>query len=102
MPDVTNERLAILAVFDAKPGKEQDVEAFLQSALPMVQAEDGTIRWYALKLGGSTYGIFDTFADRQGRDAHLAGAIAKALIAGAEELFQSPPTIGKTEILAVK
>jgi len=102
MSDVSRERLAILAVFDARPGKEEEVEAFLQSALPLVRAETETLSWYALKLGGSTYGIFDTFADQQGRDAHLAGDIAKALLARADELFQSPPTIGKTEIIAAK
>lgn len=102
MSEDMRERVAILAVFDAKPGKEQEVEAFLTSALPLVQAEAATLSWYALKLGGSTYGIFDTFADHRGRDAHLAGEIAKALLARADELFQSPPTIGKTEIIAAK
>ena len=73
--------LAILAVFEAKPGKEEEVEAFLKAALPMAQAEAGTTTWYALKMSPSKFGIFDTFADQNGRDAHLAGDIAKALFA---------------------
>jgi quinol monooxygenase YgiN len=96
------EKLAILAVLEAKPGKEREVEAFLKSALPMAQAEPGTVSWYALKLGPSRFGIFDTFTDQKGRDAHLSGPIAKALFAKAAELFASPPAIEQPEILAVK
>ncbi len=96
------EQLAILAVLEAKPGKEREVETFLKSALPMAQAEPATNRWYALKLGPSKFGIFDTFADQAGRDAHLGGDIAKALFAKADELFAKPPSIEKPEILAVK
>jgi len=96
------ERLAILAIVEAKPGKEQDVETFLKSALPLAQAETGTVRWYALKLGPSRFGIFDTFADQKGRDAHLGGEIAKALFAKADELFAKPPAIEQPEILAAK
>jgi quinol monooxygenase YgiN len=96
------EKLAILAVLDAKPGKEAEVEAFLKSALPMAQAEAGTVSWYALKLSASRFGIFDTFADQPGHDAHLTGDIAKALFAKAEELFAKPPAIDQPEILAVK
>lgn len=76
------ETVGILAVLEAKPGKEKDVEAFLKSALPLAQAESQTARWYAVKLGPSTFGIFDTFADQSGRDAHLKGEIAKALCKG--------------------
>jgi quinol monooxygenase YgiN len=96
------EKLAILALLDAKPGKEAEVEAFLKSALPMAQAEAGTVSWYALKLSPSRFGIFDTFADQSGRDAHLSGDIAKALFAKAEELFAKPPAIDQPEILAAK
>jgi quinol monooxygenase YgiN len=96
------EQLAILAVLDAKPGKEQEVEAFLKSALPMAQAESATVRWYALKLGPAKFGIFDTFADQTGRDAHLAGDIAKALFARADDLFAKPPAIEQPNILAAK
>ena len=96
------ETLAIVAVLEAKRGKEQEVEAFLTSALPLVRAERGTIGWYALKLGPSRFGIFDTFADQSGRDAHLAGEIANALFARADELFATAPAIEQAEILAVK
>ena len=96
------EQLALLAVLEAKPGKEGEVEAFLKSALPLAQAEAGTVNWYALKLGPSRFGIFDTFADQAGRDAHLSGDIAKALFARAAELLAKPPAIDQPEILAVK
>ena len=96
------EKLGVLAVLEAKPGKEREVENFLKSALPMAEGERQTVSWYALKLGPSTFGIFDTFADQSGRDAHLTGDIAKALFARAEELFAKPPQIDQPEILAAK
>lgn len=96
------EKLALLARLEAKPGKEQQVAEFLKSALPLAEAEPGTIRWYALQIGPSTFGIFDTFADEAGRDAHLGGEIAKALMAHADELLATPPVIEKVELLAVK
>ena len=96
------ETLALLARVEAKPGKEQQVADFLKSALPLAQAEPGTVRWYALQLGPSTFGIFDTFADEGGRDAHLGGEIAKALMAHADELLTAPPVIEKVQLLAVK
>jgi len=96
------ETLALLARLEAKPGKEQEVADFIKSALPLAQAETGTVRWYALQLGPSTFGIFDTFADEAGRDAHLGGEIAKALMAKAPELLAADPVIEKVELLAVK
>ena len=96
------DKLAILALLEAKPGKEPEVEEFLKSALPMAQAETGTTSWYAFKIGPSKFGIFDTFADAKGRDAHLSGDIAKALFAKAEELFAKPPAVAQPEILAMK
>jgi quinol monooxygenase YgiN len=96
------EALAILAVVEAKAGKEQEVENFLKSALPLARAEAQTVRWYALKLGPSSFGIFDTFADQSGRDAHLGGEIAKALFAKADELLARPPQIQQPDIIAVK
>lgn len=96
------EKLALLAILQSKPGKEAEVEAFLKSALPLAIQEKGTVRWYALKLGSGRFGIFDTFADAAGRDAHLSGEIAKALFAKAEELLAAPPQIDQPEILAVK
>jgi quinol monooxygenase YgiN len=94
--------LAILATLEARPGKEKEVEAFLKSALPLAEQEPGTTTWYALKLSESKYAVFDTFADENGRNAHLSGEIAKALFAKAEELFETAPHIEKPEILAVK
>ena len=96
------EKLAILAQLEAKPGKEREVEQFLKSALPLAQAEPGTIRWYAFKISPSKFAIFDTFADQSGRNAHLSGELAKALFARAAELFAKPPTIDQPEILAAK
>lgn len=96
------DKFAILALLEARPGKEGQVEEFLKSALPLVQAELGTTSWYALKMGPSKFGIFDTFANQEGRDAHLSGAVAKALFAKAEELFAKVPAIEQPEILALK
>ena len=96
------DRFAILALLEAKPGKEQEVEAFLKSAQPLAEAETGTTTWYAVKLGPAKFGIFDTFKDQAGRDAHLTGEIAKALFAKAEALFAVPPQVEMLDILAAK
>ena len=96
------DKLAILALLTARPGKETEVEAFLKSAKPLAEREPGTTTWYALKLGDGKFGIFDTFKDEDGRNAHLTGEIAKALFAKAEELFSTPPQVEKVEILASK
>lgn len=93
---------ALLVRLEAKAGKEQDVENFLNSGLALVQDEPQTVAWYALKLGASTYGIFDTFEGEEGRQAHLNGKVAAALMANAEELFSSPPSIEQVDVLAVK
>ena len=95
-------QFAILAQIKAKPGKEAEVEAFLKSALPLANAETGTLVWFAVKLGPSTFGIFDAFADEAGRSAHLSGPIAQALMANAAELLAEPPVIEKADILAAK
>jgi quinol monooxygenase YgiN len=97
MPNV-----AIWAEVEAKAGKEQEVAAFLKSAQALAEREPGTITWYAVKLGGPNFGIFDTFADEKGRDAHLNGEIAKALFAKAKELFAKEPKVHKIDILAAK
>ena len=96
------DKFAVWAQLEAKPGKEAEVEEFLKSAQPLAEQESGTTTWYALKIGPSKYGIFDTFVDEEGRNAHLNGEIAKALFAKAEELFARPPEIDRPEILAVK
>ena len=95
-------KYAIVARVEAKPGKEEAVEQFLKSALPLAQDEKETISWYALKIGPSTFGIFDTFNDEGGREAHLNGKIAAALMQHADELLAKPPVIEKVELLAVK
>ncbi len=96
------DRLALLALLRAKPGKERELEEFLKSAQPLAVAEAATTSWYAIKLGPDRFGIFDTFPDEAGRDAHLNGPIAKALMAKAGELLADPPQIEKIEILASK
>lgn len=92
----------MLARVEAKPGKESEVLAFLKSALPLAQAEPDTVRWYALQLSATTFGIFDTFESEEGREAHLAGKIAEALMANAAALLASPPVIEKVDLLAIK
>ena len=96
------EKLALLARLEAKPGKEDQVAEFLRGAVPLVEAEPGTTAWYAIRMGPSTFGIFDTFADESGRQAHLSGKVAAALMAKAPELFSAAPDIQKIEILATK
>lgn len=95
-------KLAIWAEVEAQPGKEQEVAEFLKSAQALAEKEQGTITWYALKLHGAKFGIFDTFADEKGRDAHLNGKIAKVLFARAQELFLEEPKVHKIDILAAK
>ena len=94
------EAIGLLVTLEARPGKEADAEAFLKSAQPLALSESGTLKWYAIKLGPGKFGIFDTFANEGGRNAHLSGEIAKALGARANELFAIPPQIEKLEILA--
>lgn len=93
---------ALYVHLEAKPGKESDVEKFLVSALPLVEAEPGTATWYAIRTGPSSFGIFDTFADDTGRQAHLSGKVAAALMAKAPELLAKPPSIDKVDVLAAK
>ena len=95
-------KVALLVRLEAKPGKEADVENFLRSGLPLAQQEPATITWYAIRLGPSTFGIFDTFPDESGRQAHLNGPIAAALMSQASELLSQPPTIETVDILAAK
>jgi quinol monooxygenase YgiN len=95
-------KLAILARLEAKPGKEQDVADFLKGALPLAMEEAGTISWFALQIGPSTFGIFDTFETQEGRAAHLGGEIAKALMANAPDLLAADPVLEMVDLLAVK
>ena len=95
-------KVALLVRLEAKPGKEKDVESFLRGGLSVVQEEPETVAWFAIRLGPSTFGIFDAFPDEPGRQAHLLGRVAAALMARASELFSQSPVIEKVEILAAK
>ena len=96
------EKFSLIVRLEAKPGKEQEVEDFIKGALPLANQEEGTTRWYALKIGPSTFGIFDTFETEEARDAHLGGEIAKALMANAPALLATSPVIEKASILSYK
>jgi quinol monooxygenase YgiN len=94
--------LALYVQLEAKPGKEKQLADFLTGALPMVEGEPNTTAWFAMKMGPSTFGIFDAFPDEEGREAHLSGDVAKALMAKAPELLAQAPSIHKIDILADK
>ena len=98
----TMAKYALYVPLKAKPGKAAEVEAFLKQGAEMSKAEKGTVTWYGIKEDDGAYAVFDTFNDEAGRDAHLSGDIAKALMAKAEELFSSPPQIHKIQIIADK
>jgi quinol monooxygenase YgiN len=87
---------------EAKPGKAPEVDALLRSGLALVDAEPKTIAWFAIRLGPSTFGIFDAFPDEDGRNAHLNGQVAAALMAKAGDLLSQPPSIEKVDVLAAK
>lgn len=95
-------KLGLLVRLEAKAGKEKSVEEFIKSALPLANEEAGTITWYAFRIDASTFGIFDTFSDEEGREAHLGGKIAKALMENAPELLATAPSIEKLDVLAAK
>jgi quinol monooxygenase YgiN len=92
----------LLVRLEAKPGKELEVETFLKEALSLVDEEPRTTTWYALRITPSTFGIFDTFPDAEGLQAHLEGKVASALMEHADELLASPPAIDKVDVLAAK
>lgn len=95
-------KVALWVRLDAKPGKEAAVEEFLRGGLEIVQQEPATTTWYAIRLAPSVFGIFDTFPDDAGRQAHLTGRVAAPLMAKAGELLSQPPKIEKVDILAAK
>jgi quinol monooxygenase YgiN len=95
-------KLALYVRLEAKPGKENEVADFLRQALPLVQQEQATTAWFALRIGPTTFGIFDTFEDESGRQAHLSGQVAAALKQKANELFAQPPNIEKVDVLEAK
>jgi Uncharacterized conserved protein len=94
--------LAIFVSMEAKAGKESEVQSFLESALPLVEAEPGTIAWFAVRMGPNRFGIFDVFENEAGRQAHLTGKVAAALFAKAPDLFASAPIVDKPNVLAAK
>lgn len=95
-------KLALWVRLEAKPGKEAEVESFLKGGLAIVQEEPATTAWFAIRMGPSTFGIFDAFPDEAGRQAHLSGRVAAALMAKAPELLAQPPSIEKIDVLAAK
>jgi|SRR4029077_868658 quinol monooxygenase YgiN len=95
-------KVALFVQLEAKPGKEADVENFLLGGLPLVEEEPATTAWFAIRMGPSTFGIFDAFPDEAGRRAHLSGKVAAALMANAAELFSKPPAIEQIDVLAAK
>ena len=94
--------VGLLARLEAKPGKETDLEAFLKGALAFARQEPDTRVWFALRLGPSTFGIFDAFDDERGRQAHLSGRIVAALTEKADELLATAPAIEQVDVLASK
>jgi quinol monooxygenase YgiN len=95
-------RVGLMVRVEAKKGKESEVAEFLSGALPLAQKEPATTVWFALRIGPSTFGIFDAFPDDAGRQAHLKGPIAAALMAKAQELLAEPPKIETVDVLAAK
>jgi quinol monooxygenase YgiN len=95
-------KLAFVARFEAKPGKEEEVAKFLEMADEMAKQEPTTINWYAFRLSHSTFGVFDTFNDEAGRQKHLNGPIGQAIMARASELFASPPSIEPVDVFGLK
>lgn len=96
------DKLALWVELRAKPGKENEVAEFLKSALPLVEAEPDTNTWFALKMGPSNFGIFDSFAAESGRETHLSGKVAAALMEKAPDLLAEPPRINKLDLIAAK
>ncbi|BAH51075.1 putative quinol monooxygenase [Rhodococcus opacus] len=92
----------ILALLEAKPGKGEELAAFLEQGRALAAAEEGTVTWYAFKVSDTTYGIFDTFANEDGRQAHLTGAIPTALGNVAPDLLATDPDIRPVDVIAVK
>jgi len=94
--------VGLLVRLEAKPGKEAEVENFLKSGLALVEDEPETTVWFAIRMGQSTFGIFDAFPNDSGRKAHLSGKVAAALMAKASDLLAQPPAIENVDVLAVK
>ena len=95
-------KLGILALLEAKPGKEGAVAELLAGAQVLARQESSTRTWYAFRAGPRSFGIFDTFDDEAGRKAHLEGRIAQALMGQADELLATPPDLRMVDLVAVK
>lgn len=102
IPAMNNVNVGLLVRLVAKPEKAEALAAFLSSALPLARAEPATTVWFAIRISANEFGIFDAFPDDSGRQAHLNGAIAAALMAKASELLAQPPTIEPVDVLAAK
>jgi len=92
----------IVRTFGSQSRKENEVAKFLEAGLALANQEATTPLWFALRLGPTTFGVFDAFTDEKGRQTHLNGPIAKALVAQAPELFTKPPVIESMEVLGAK
>ena len=95
-------KVALFVRLEAKPGKESDVESFLKSGLPLAEQEPATTAWFAIRMGPTTFGIFDAFPYEAGRQAHLSGKIAASLMAKAPDLLAKAPAIERVDVLAAK
>ena len=95
-------KYALFVRLVAKPGKEAEVEKFLQAGLTMAREEATTPIWFALRLSPTTFGVFDSFHDEENRQAHLKGPIAQALMASAPDLLAAPPSIEPIDVLGLK
>ena len=92
----------LLALLEAKPGKGEALAAFLEQGRALAAEETGTVTWYAFRISETTYGIFDTFENEEGRQAHLNGKIPSALAQVGPDLLAADPDIRQTDIIAVK
>jgi len=94
--------VGLLVTLEAKPGKEDDLATFLKGALPLVEQEPQTTAWFAVRLASSRFAIFDAFPNEAGREAHLSGPVASALMENAPELLAGEPIIETVDVLADK
>lgn len=94
--------IGLMATLHAAPGMEDEVASFLTGALPLVQAEKGTVAWFSFRIDESTFGLFDAFADEAALQAHLDGDVAGALMGHAGQLLAKPPEIRTVHLLAAK
>lgn len=99
---MTTDNPGLLVTLQAKPGRENDLADFLNGGLATVTREPGTVTWYAFRINENTFGIYDTFRSEAGRQAHLSGKVAAALMEVADDLLTGPPNIRQIDVLATK